>query len=238
MARMHGKDCRVYIGGRDASGDIVSVTPEATSETHDNTTLGMDWYEFLSGLLGYSLAIEALYDTVGIGPQMEDVGGSFVASIFDGDADALGETGLVLPAGLLEKRGQTISIGDLVKLPLSMKGSGKAGLNAKLLHINEQETITGVESSVDNGAASANGGRANLHVTAITGTWTIIIEHSADDGAVDPWTTVGSFTQVAQAGGVTAESISIAGTIKRYTRVSFTEDVAGSITFLVGLARY
>ena len=72
-------------------------------------------------------------------------------------------------------------------------------------------------------------------MTAVTGTWTIKIEESADNSN---WNTLITFTAVAAAGGPTGESKEVTGTVKQYLRVTSTEDVAGSITFAVGFARY
>jgi hypothetical protein len=237
---MHGKETKVYLGGRDASGDLISVTPEATAATHDTTTMGDDWMEATAGLLDWTLAFEALYNNEagGIGLQMEDIGGAIVPSIYDGDADAIGDTGMLFPAGVLDTRTQPMSVADMVKLNGNLKGNGRAGLFAKLLHVNAEETGSGEEDSLNNSASSANGGRGNLHVTAITGSWTITIQQSSDNGVGDAWATLIAFTQVTAAGGVTAESKEVTGTVEQYLRVIFTEDVAGSITFVAGFARY
>ena len=99
-------------------------------------------------------------------------------------------------------------------------------------------TVTGNGANHDNGAQSLNGGVAHLHVTATSGTGQTldaIVEHSATGSS--SWTTIAAFTQVTT---ITAkERIKIAGTIKRYTRVSYT--IAGttpSFAAAVAIARH
>lgn len=238
MAQQHGSQCRVYLGGRNASGDIATITPAASADTHDVTNMASGgWLEFDPGLCKWELALEAFYDAAvgGIGRQFEGVGGSLIASIFDGDADVIGDTGQVYPAAVIETRETPISVADMVKLNATLRGDSRPGLNAKLLHPLGQETIAGNGASLNNLANSLVGGRANLHVTAVTGTWTIKVQHSTNDA---DWVDLITFTVVAAAGGATAESKTVTGTINQYTRWSAAEDVAGSITFVVGLARY
>lgn len=90
-------------------------------------------------------------------------------------------------------------------------------------------------ASVDNGASSANGGVAHLHVTAYSGLTSndITIEHSANDST---WATLVTFTQVS---GVTSERVVVpAGTtVNRYLRVVDDVDGTGSCTRAVAFAR-
>lgn len=240
MSRQHGKDTRVYLGGRDASGDLYEIEPKFAASLHDVTNFASaDWIEQDGGLLSWELSFNGFYDSAagGYGLQMEGLGNNFVTSIYTGDADAIGDVGMVFPAGILETHEWPIGVTDMVKVGGTLKGSGRAGVHAVLLHPLGAETATGTESSHDSTivAGTAYGGRGNLHVTAITGTWTIKIQDSANN--VD-WDDLISFTQVTEAGGVTAESKTATGTVNRYLRVTSTEDVAGTITFVCGFARY
>jgi hypothetical protein len=81
-------------------------------------------------------------------------------------------------------------------------------------------------TTVDGGAATANGGVAHLHVTAFTGLTSdsVIVEHSTNDSV---WATLGTFTSVT---GTTSERLVIAAgtTVNRYLRVR--DDVTGTGT--------
>lgn len=235
----------MYLGGRDASGDITGITPDYSADTHDTTTLGDEWYEATAGLLGWEAAIEAFYDpdAGGIGRQMEDLLGATggVLSIFDSDADAIGDTGILGSDSILTKRSQPTKVADLVRLNAALKptpgtnSTTRAGFAGRLLHVLGQETETGTETELDNGAASASGGRANLHVTAITGTWTIAVQESSTNDGGDPYEAKAEFASITAVGGYTVE---VSGAVEQYLRASHTEDVAGSITYVLGFARY
>lgn len=240
MARQHGADCRVYLGGYDRSGDLSEVTPKFAADTHDVTTFASaNWKENVAGLLGWECGLTGFYDpaAAGYGRHLEDIlGASCLAlSIYDGDANAQGDTGILLGPGLLAERDQPQNVADMIRLNGAITGYGRAGMFGKLLHVLGAETTTAVGDPHSHGASTANGGRANLHVTAITGTWTIKIQHSADNNTYADLLT---FTQVAAAGGVTAESKEVTGTVNQYLRVVATEDVAGTISFVCGFARY
>lgn len=93
----------------------------------------------------------------------------------------------------------------------------------------------GASVTLERLVSSASGGRGNLHITAITGTWTIKIQHSVDNSV---WADLITFTQATAAGGAVSESLAVTGTVNRYLQITWTEDVAGSITFAVTFARY
>lgn len=244
MARMHGSVCKVYIGGRDASCDLATVNPKASAATHDATTFCSNGWEVADpGLCSWECSVEGFYDpaAAGIGRQFEDgaagllgnTGG--IISIYDGSADAIGDTGILLSDGILTVHDRPISVNDLVKLKGDFKpagGGARAGLFAKLLHVHAQDTGSADGASLNNGGSSANGGRANLHITAITGTWTIKVQHSANN---TDWADLVTFSGKTAIGASTSE---VAGTVNQYLRASSTEDVAGSCTFVLGFARY
>ena len=97
------------------------------------------------------------------------------------------------------------------------------------------ETSTSNQASIDNAAASSNGLRAFLHVTAFTGTnCTIEVQESSDDGAGDAFAAIGTFTSVTAVG---AEAIEVTGAVERYLRVAITGGTFSSITFAVNIAR-
>ncbi len=237
MSRFHGSDARAYLGGRDISADAQNIGFEASVDTHERTTFASDgWHESDPGLGSWTAPIDAFYDGSlgGIGRQLEQLLGASggILSIYLGDADAIGDEGRLGSDSILEKYGEPVNVADLVKLQGALKGSGRAGLEAILLHPNGQETVTGNAASHDGGASSANGGRANLHILAITGTWTVKIQHSSDNST---WADLVTFTSATTTG---AETKTVTGTVNRYLRAVHTEDVAGSLTYVVGFARF
>lgn len=240
MARSHGKNVQVYFDGRDASCDLSEVSITASADTHESTTFCTDgWKTADPGLIGWEAGIEGFYDPAagGYGRQMEDLLGAACdcLSIFDGDADAIGDTGVLLGPGVVKSRGQPINVAELVKLGGEIQGSGKAGLFGKLLMPHGAHLNPGNTDALDNGAASANGGRANIHVTVVSGTWTIKIQHSPDN---TNWTDLVTFTQFTSVGGPQGESKEVSGQVEQYLRVNRAENVSGTIYAVCGFARY
>lgn len=91
------------------------------------------------------------------------------------------------------------------------------------------------ETSVDNGAATANGGVANLHVTAYSGFSGVshLLEHSSNNSV---FTTLGTFTNVTAIGS--QRLVVAAGTtVNRYVRITSDVTGSGSITAHVSFAR-
>ena len=90
-------------------------------------------------------------------------------------------------------------------------------------------------ASVDNAAASSNGGVAHLHVTAFSGftSDSVIIEHSVDNSI---WATLATATLVA---GKTSERVTVAAgtTVRRYMRIRDDVTGTGSVTRSVSFAR-
>ena len=78
-------------------------------------------------------------------------------------------------------------------------------------------------ASKDDAASSANGIVGYLQVVSIaTGTPTFVIEESSDNGVGDAWTAKLSFAAVAQASAPTAERLTATGTVERYLRATTT----------------
>jgi hypothetical protein len=88
-------------------------------------------------------------------------------------------------------------------------------------------------TSVDNGASTANGMRANLHVTAVTGTGgTVKVQHSSDNST---WVDFHTFTAATAA---TSQTKTATGTVNRYLRSVITPAGSSGLTCVVGAARY
>lgn len=247
MARQHGMDVRVYLGtasaplwGKDVSGDLVSISPSFSAEMHDVTTFdNTDWKSEQAGLYASECAIEGFYQpgAATIGGILESLGSQFIIMIFDGDADAIGDTGILLPPSVFTQRGQPIAVGDLIKLSGSFQGVGRPGLFAKLLSVLATKTGDGQATGLDNAASSANGGRGTVVFTNMTGagTWTVGVQHSTDNSS---WVDLITFSGVGSATTPSAQAQEVTGTVNRYLRANWGQSGGTSITFVVGFARY
>jgi hypothetical protein len=240
VARSHGKDVRVYLDGRDISGHVASVNTDVTVDVHDVTTFASSgWKESTSGLGGWTGSIEGFYDNAssGFASQVEAAFGSTasgdaVLSWFDGAADGVGDAGFLGSEAIVTQRSTPVNIADLVKLSAEFQGNGRAGAVGRLLHPLSSSTASSTGATLDNGGESANGGRGTLHVMSVTGTWAFTIAHSSDDTS---FSALVSFTNSSSTG---AETIEVAGTVKRYLRYSLTNSSAGVVDWVAGFARY
>ncbi|MFQ5433844.1 MAG: hypothetical protein ACE5FD_03120 [Anaerolineae bacterium] len=87
-------------------------------------------------------------------------------------------------------------------------------------------------TSVDNGASSADGAVAYLHITATSsGNWAIKVQDSPDDAV---WSDLITFS--ADGSTITSEAGTVSGTVDRYLRFQATR-TAGTTTFWVSCLR-
>jgi hypothetical protein len=244
MARVHGKDARAYLGARDVSGDLNSIDITANVDTHDATTFGAEYLSYDPGLGSWEASVDGFYQTnsggsvTSIERQFEAMlgvttTGTTVLSVYDGDADGVGDAGILCSDAILTKHGQLISVADLVKISGTLAGNGRAGLNGRLLHVLAADASSTNGSSYDNSASSSSGGRANLHITAASGTGgTIKIQHSSDNST---WVDLITFTAATAA---TSETKTVTGTVNRYLRVASTINSSSSLTYVTGFERF
>jgi hypothetical protein len=124
------------------------------------------------------------------------------------------------------------AVASTVDATLSTQTTGDTGYGVCLAPLTAITTDTN-GSGVDNGASSANGAVAHLHVTAYSGLTSnaIRIEHSTNNST---WTTLASFTSVT---GTTSQRLAITGTVNRYVRLVDDVTGTGSCTRLVAFAR-
>mgnify|MGYP001056019634 CR=1 FL=1 len=120
-------------------------------------------------------------------------------------------------------------------VPISAQIEADGGVDFGVwLHELSAETATGNESSVDNGASSANGGVGHIHCLSVSASDTLdsVIAHSTDNSTFAPLIT---FTQLSAAG---SERKEVTGTVNRYVREEHTLGGAAiSINYAVSFAR-
>ncbi len=145
---------------------------------------------------------------------------------------ALGVQGEVAAIQIPDESRRT-SVGNVVEASAVLQVDGKV-YRAKAL-TKQTVSATTLGTSIDGLAATTDGAAFIYHVEAITGQWQIDLEDSADDAA---FATVSGMAS----GSITVREskliVSAAGTtLRRYVRLSLTEDVAGSITIIAGFVR-
>jgi hypothetical protein len=251
MSKTHSKWTRVLIGGANLSGDSRSLgnigLQYDTAEAH-----GFD-ATLKERLVGQADAMFGPYQALfndrpaAIGPVQPgshitfSAVGQPVASAFFGlgAVPAIGS-----PAYSMETQQTSYTAvatnADAVVINADFTTRGSAATKAgwgRALAVGAGVAVTTELDSVDNGAATTGGATAVLHITqsvvAMTANdWTITIEDSADDTT---FATIGTFT--ADGSAATAETISIAGTVRRYVRAVLTQGDEDDLICWINLIR-
>jgi len=239
MSFKHGKNTAVLVAQYDISAYLNEVSSSQSIETADTSTFGTAAKTYVVGQNDGTLSFSGLFDGAAgaIAEIFED--------IIDNDSTPVitiaPDGGLVIgsKATLAQAKQTSYEVSAPVSDVVSLSGEFQVtdGLRGGvLLAANTAHTTTTNGTSVDGGASTSLGARANLHVTANTrdaGT-VIKVQHSADDST---WADLMTFATVA-ATTLTSETVTATGTINRYLRVQTTAaSGTGSITYTLSLSR-
>lgn len=234
MAFIHGKSGSILLGPFNLSGYSRQFSTVQEQDLHDVSVYGDSSRDYILGLKRGSVTISGLFEPT---DNLQDE--QLVAALSASTARALSvspqATTLGNVAYTASSRIQTYNhetpFDDLITWSADAETDSDTILVGHWLHALTAETAGVTTSSVDNGAASTAGGRANLHVTAWSGTSaTVKIQDSADNSS---WADLLTFSTVS---ATTSESVSISGTVRRYARVVLSGTIT-SITFAVALGR-
>lgn len=230
------KDARVLFAQYDLSAfiDDSSVSPEHGLE--DTTTYGDGGHRFTPTLKGGTININGIWKggTSEPDPVLAAAMGSSSGEAITHFPAGYGTIGN--RAWLALTRAQSLQIGaavaGVVKFAYAAQSDG--GIDGGVvLHAFAAETGTTAGASVDNGAATENGGVAHLHASAFSGTSvTPKIQHSDDDSV---WVDLVSFSAVSTA---TSQRVEVAAgtTVNQYLRETRTGTFS-SCSFGVAFAR-
>lgn len=237
MGVSHGKDTKVYANGFDLSAYFNEAGHEGVCDVAESATFGDSAKEILAGLKSGKLSLAGVYDgaVAAVDEFLASVLGAAAESVWtylpQGDANGNVAYGVKGVETAYSAKG---SITDLVRV--NAEANSNVGEERLIVHhALTTEVATGNGVAQDGGAATTNGGVGYLHVPDITGitNLAVVIQDSADGAS--GWATILSFT------GVTAdnakERMAIAGTVRRWTRTTWTFTGAGSAQFFVGFGR-
>ncbi|MFI7707607.1 hypothetical protein [Nonomuraea sp. NPDC049480] len=237
MAFVHSKNGRVMVNNRHLSGRITGWTVAGERNMGETTTLLDDGARFIPGLRAGSVTVNGLFDGAD-----DDIDETIQAA--DGALDGLLTT--VLPDGFTIGKPAFIATSNLSSYVIESSVSDTVSLtvettpndgvdHGRVVHAHTAETATGNSTSVDNGASSANGGVASLHVTAASGTTpslTAKVQHSVDNSV---WVDLITFTAATAAG---SQRRTVTGTVNRYVRETHTiSGTTPSFTYAAAFAR-
>ena len=235
-----GVTMSIMVNQFDLTGYFKSMNLDCTRGMYDSTVFGSTSKAFIPGLTSGTIGLSGLFESVATANAPDNI----FAAI---EASATVPIVSIAPAGralgsrvyLLQAHESKHDIGAQVDALIlnSAEFTDNDGYDYGVsLHALSAETslpVTG--ASVNNGAATANGGVGFLQVSAIAGASpnvVYLIEHSTDDST---WVTLITFAAVTAA--VAQRVVVAAGTtVRQYIRMTATEggtttSVTGSVSF-------
>lgn len=239
MAFGHGKDCDVYLNGRNLSPFLQRASLSHSGEASETTTMGKSSKTFIAGLKGFSVSAEGFFDSVagGVDDVFSNALGRAAVSlltIYPVGETAIGDFGY---SGRCRgvSHGIPVEVAGIVGIESEFTGDDDLE-RCIALHVLGAETSASNGSSVDNAAQTTAGAAAYLHVTAFSGTSiTVKVQDSADNSA---WADVTGLTFTAATAAGTSERVAtaITATIRRYVRASWSGTFT-SATFALAFNR-
>lgn len=230
MAFLHGKDT-VIVGGDTAwTGQLNQFTATRNQQVVATTPFGSSDQEFIAGQYEGGMSVGGMFEAATIDADLDGLASTLTPITVHFGGDTVGNRAFLFN-GFLDDYSVQGSVNDAVRLSATFSSSAAVRLGVSL-HDLSAETGAMNESSVDQAASSSNGGVANLHVTAFTGTDCVIkIQDSADDSN---WADLITFTTVDD---VTSERVTVTGSVDRYVRAIVASGTFSSVTFSVAFAR-
>ena len=222
----HGKNVNVFINEYDFSTYFNDVSATSTVETSEVSAFGSSAKEYIVGLLDGTVSLSGMFDGTATGTDVvfSAVLGSTTKQnvIVAPSGHSNGATAIVLEA---DDTSYEVSgaVADVVQTSAEFQSSDGVE-HGKILSSGAAISATGNGTSVDNTAASTNGGVGFVSVPTNTrnGNITVKVQQSADNST---FTDLITFTVVTST-QKTFQRVEVTGTVARYLRVNYT--VAGS----------
>jgi hypothetical protein len=218
---VHGKDADLFWNGYDVTSAFRSVDAERKQDTPDVTCFGDSAKRVQVGIVDGMLSAEGIYDAAAVGtPDTDTVlraaleaAEPLVSYAPEGSAIGKPVEGVAGP-----ETGYSIEspATDIIAVKCSLQSSHGLERMLSLHDMVAQTAGTNNYASIDNGASSALGIVAYLHVTSVTaGNVAVKVQHSVDDAV---WVDLVTFVAVTNAQAPQAQRIVVAGTVNRYLR--------------------
>lgn len=237
MSFSHTRNSRVLVNSGAATGYCTGYSLKHQRSYAPVTVLGEDGERFVPGRIGGGISLKGVFDTDAgslgaVAGAAVGVDNGFLVTAYP-DLDTIGRPVFTLVSDL---ENYTVDADAGSAVPVQVDAVGDDGVDWGVsLHALGAETADGNATSVDNGAATANGGVGVLHATAFSGLTSAVVkvQHSVDNSAWNDLVTFASIT------AVTSERILVAAgtTVRRYLRATVDVTGTGSVTFAVAFAR-
>ena len=240
MAFIHGKSAQVLHGAHDLTSFLNEASASQEVETSETTVFGDSAKTYIVGLKDGTVTASGMFEGSALGVDevlAGSIGSDTLAPVTVGyEGTALNKRVSLL---LAKTTSYEISspVGDVVSVSYDAQSDGGIDQGVSLAALaSVSATTTGTAN--DNTASSANGGVAQVHVTANTrnANVTIKVAHSADNST---FADLATFTVVSTT-VTTSERVIVASgtTVNRYLRAVATLSAGtGSITYQVSFAR-
>jgi len=235
LTPIHGSQAELMLDEFDISHFARSASMAGAMEIHDATGLGQTSRIKVPGAKHATSSAELFVD-------ITDITGSY--AILTGRYG--GTSGLLTLAPKGFAVGNPVShmyakqinlvqrpiIDDLQTFTYNAESEGDGIDFGVSLHAKTTETAGGNSASVDNGAATANGGVAVIHVYSLAGGNLAPKVQDSSNGTV--WTDLAAFTTLTAIG---KQRIEVTGAVKQYLRLLWTKSTADLIGFAAAFAR-
>lgn len=242
MAFVHGKNACVLVGASDLSAYFNDVSWSQELSADETTAFGSGDKTYIVGIGDGKISASGLFDgTVVVGSDVVLEAALSAASdsvlLTAPSGNVLGAR-VKLAAGIETTYEVSEKVTDVVETKAEFQANGGVDGGIILAAARSVATATTTnETSQDNAASSANGGVAQLHVTAnATSSTTIVkVQHSSNNST---WVDLATFATVATT-VTTAERVTVAAgtTVSRYLRATSTTAGTGAVVYTVAFAR-
>lgn len=226
MAKKSGLGQQIFVHGYDLSGDVATINNAGSPrELLDITGLNASAHERVMGLSDGNLGVSSWFNDA---TEQEHAAFKGLVTTDRIVTWAFGATRGDVAACLVGKQiNYDPSRGSDGSLSFTIDTQAASGVPLEwgntLTTGKETHSSAGSSTSRDDGAATSAGMVAYLEVVDIdSGTPTVTIQQSSDNGSSDAFATVLSFTAVAAASAPTAERVTVSGAVERYLRVTTT----------------
>ena len=225
MAKKSGLGQQIFVHGYDLSGDVASIDNAGSPrELLDTTALNASAHERVMGLSDGNIGVSSWFNDATEQEHAAFKGLVTTDRIVTWAFGATrGDVAACLVAKQLNYDGSRGTDGSLsFSVDTQADGISLDWCNT-LTTGKETHSSAGSSTSRDDGAGTTAGMVAYLEITDCdSGTPTVTIQESSDNGSSDAWVNVLSFSAVGYASAPTAERSTMSGTVKRYLRVTTT----------------
>ena len=226
MAKKSGLGQQIFVHGYDLSGDVAAINNAGSPrDLLDATALNASAHERFVGLSDGNLGVSSWFNDA---TEQEHAAFSGLPTTDRIVTWAFGATRGDVAACLVAKQlnydGTRGTDGSLSFTIDTQAASGEPLDWCNTLTTGkETHSSAGSSTSRDDGAGTTAGMVGYLEITDLdSGTATVTIQESSDNGSSDAWTNVMTFSTVGYASAPTAERITSSGTVERYLRITTT----------------